>query len=499
MNLEREAKLSVGPLFRMPDLSGSLEGVQAKGAGTQRFVTSYHDTSDLRLARWGVSLRYRTGEGWTVKLPSSPGGGGDPRMLTRREHTFEAGPGRPPAGAVDLVRAYIRTAPVSLALRLQTLRRKIDLVDGDDSKIAEVVDDEVSVLDGRRVVGRFRELEIELAADGNEVILPALIDRLEAAGAKSSGGSPKHVQALQPRSTEPPDVSPPGISRKATVDEVVRSALSASVVQLIAHDAVVRVGEDPEGVHQARVATRRLRSDLRTFRPFLDPDRDAELRRELGWLGDELGVVRDLDVLGQRLRAHVASLPDEDADAGPKLLDRLRVQREEARAALLSAMREDRYALLLDALVEAATERVVLAEHAGRRASDFLTVIMEGPWQHLVRTCEGLGTHAADAELHEARIRAKRVRYAAEAMLPVSPKRARKFADRAADLQQILGEHQDAVVAAAWLRSQGAGTTPRVAFSAGELAGVEGTVARKARKRWLAAWRALSDEALRYW
>jgi CHAD domain-containing protein len=499
VNLEREAKLSVGPLFRMPDLTGSPEGVEARGIGTQRFVTSYHDTPDLRLARWGVSLRYRTGEGWTVKLPRSSEVNGEGPILVREEHTFEAGPGKPPPAAIDLVRAYVRTSPVSLAVRLQTLRRRIELIADEDVKVAEVVDDEVSVLDGRRVVGRFRELEVELGPEGDREALRSVVRRLEQAGAEPSPGAPKHVQALQPRSTQPPEVFPPRIGRKATVEEVVRTALSASVARLIANDAAVRLGEDPEGVHQARVATRRLRSDLRTFRSFLDRDRDGDLRGELEWLGAELGVVRDLDVLGQRLRAHAASLPDEDAGLAPKLLDRLRVQREEARAALLSAMREDRYVRLLDSVVAAATEPAVLDDHAGKRGSDFLSEIMNGPWQHLSRTCQDLGPNAADSELHEARIRAKRVRYAAEAMLPVSPKRAGTFAARAADLQEILGEHQDAVVAAAWLRSQGSGTTPRVAFSAGELAAVQGRAADKARRRWPRAWRALSDEKLRYW
>src|SRR4029453_363408 len=108
VNLEREVKLSVGPLFRLPDLSGIGEGVRARDEGPQRFVTSYHDTDDLRLARWGASLRYRTGEGWTVKLPQPNGPLQELGAIVRQEHTFEAGPGRPPAKALDLVRAFVR-------------------------------------------------------------------------------------------------------------------------------------------------------------------------------------------------------------------------------------------------------------------------------------------------------------------------------------------------------------------------------------------------------
>ena len=174
--------------------------------------------------------------------------------------------------------------------------------------------------------------------------------------------------------------------------EIVRAALSASAARLIRSDPVVRLDQDPEGVHQARVATRRLRSDLRTFRSLLDPDWDADLRRELGWLADELGPVRDLDVLGQRLREQVAGLPDGDAGSAPKLLERLRVQREEARAELLSAMREDRYAALLDRVVAAAAAPALLQEVSERRARDVLDELMSGPWRHLELACRGAGT-----------------------------------------------------------------------------------------------------------
>ncbi len=499
MNLEREVKLSVGPMFRLPDLSDVEDGIRPHDDGAQRFVTSYHDTPDLRLARWGASLRYRTGEGWTVKLPQPDGPLHDLGVIVRQEHVFEAGPGKAPAQALDLVRAFVRSEPVSLSVRLQTLRRRTGLIDAADTRVAEVVDDEVSVLDGRRVVARFRELEVELAADGDDRVLRSAVGRLQKEGAEPTAPVPKHVRALQPRSTQPPDARPIDIDRDASVQEMVSAALSASAARLIRSDPVVRLDQDPEGVHQARVATRRLRSDLRTFRSLLDPDWDADLRRELGWLADELGPVRDLDVLGQRLREQVAVLPDGDAGSVPKLLERLRVQREEARAELLSAMREDRYAALLDRVVAAAAAPALLQEVSERRAREVLDELMSGPWRHLELACQSLGPASVDAEVHQARIRTKRVRYASEALLPVAPKRAKAFAKRAAVLQDVLGSHQDAVVATAWLREQAVGTTARAAFAAGELAGAEARAQSKARKRWPRAWADLSDPKRRFW
>src|SRR6266508_4165576 len=90
---EREVKLGAGPAFHLPDLNGVVDGVTVTPPEAVRLETVYYDTPDLRLARWGVSLRHRAGEGWTLKLPTSPAdrrgeqGGGNP-LLERNEITF---------------------------------------------------------------------------------------------------------------------------------------------------------------------------------------------------------------------------------------------------------------------------------------------------------------------------------------------------------------------------------------------------------------------------
>ena len=495
MTVEREVKLAVGPMFQIPDLEEVVPGAVALDEGSARFMASYYDTPDLRLARWGCALRYRTGEGWTVKLPVSVVEG----RFDRDERSFAAGPGRPPEGAVDLVRAYVRTAPVRLAVRLQTVRHRVGIEIDGDGRVAEVVDDEVSVLDGRRVAGRFREVEVELSPDADDGLLDAIVARLDAGGAEPRSKVPKFVRALLPRSGEAPEVCTVEPGRKAAVLDVVRASIAGSAERMLRHDAGVRLGEDPEAVHQARVATRRLRSDLRTYRALLDPEWVLALRTELGWLGSELGTVRDLDVLGERLRGRIRSLPDDDVEAAPKLLDRVRTERDAARADLMSGMREPRYLSLLDRVVAAAAEPAVLPELAHRPAVEVMGELMEGPWRHLERICRELGPASADGELHQARIRAKRVRYAAEAMIPIYGKPARRFARRAEALQTVLGEHQDAVMAIAWLRTQAGGTASRGAFVAGELAGVEHHAQTQSREAWPEAWKALRPKKYRFW
>ena len=496
MTLEREAKLAVDPGFRMPDLAEPGEGLRGVPGDTDRIVSIYHDTDDLRLVRWGASLRYRPAEGWTVKLPQAV----DDSVMVRQEYIFEGGPARVPDDAVDLVRGLVRGGVLKPVARLQTLRHRTAITHVKGGRpLAEVVFDEVSVLQGRRVVERFREVEVELADEAEDSVMAPILAPLIDAGARASEPVPKIVRALGMRAAAAPDVMVPATGRSSTVTELVRSALSASAERLIAHDAVVRLGNDPEGVHQARVAARRLRSDLRSLRSMLDPGWRDELRGELGWLGGELGMVRDLDVLGARLREHAASLLDEDERSVNRLLDRLRVRREAARAELLSTMREPRYTNLLDALVDAAARPRVLDDVSDASATDVMGVVMEAPWGHLKKLCDGLGPRSADGELHEARIRAKRVRYAAEALAPVFGKPAGRFARRAEALQTVLGNHQDAVVALGWLRQQGEGASPRVAFTAGVLAGVEAAAREGARQAWPEVWRELRRKRLRFW
>ena len=494
MSLEREVKLHVPPGFALPDLSA--EDLSASVGEPRKVLAVYHDTEDLAIVRWGCSLRHREGEGWTVKLPTS----GDGEVLIRGEHDFPAAQGagtrRPPEEALDLVRAYVRGRPVAPVVRLQTQRRTVELSDLLGRPAVIVTDDEVSVMQGRRVASRFREVEVELSPGAPDEMLQPVVDRLLEAGAGPVDNVPKLRRALGPRADASPDVLVPELGEEAVVAEVVRRALAASVVRLLRHDAGVRLGGDPEDVHQARVATRRLRSDLRTFRDVLEPDWAGPLRDELCWLGGELGAVRDAEVLRDRLRGHEALLPAQDRPAAEDLFGDLERRRDEARAHLLEAIRTPRYDALLETLVGAANGPGVAEDVAGRPAAEVLRPALQGPWKHLAGAIASILEDPRDENLHAARIRAKRARYAAEAVAPVFGKRARAFALAAAGLQDVLGAHQDAVVAGAWLREAGARAH---AFVAGELAALETREALEAREAWPPAWKALSRKRLRFW
>jgi CHAD domain-containing protein len=488
---EREVKLQAAPGFHLPDLNEVVVGVTAGPMEEGRQETVYFDTPDLRLARWGLSLRHRGGEGWTLKLPPSREGA----LLSRGELTFEGPPRTPPHEAVDLLRAYVRGTPLAAVARLSTWRRRVPLFDSQGRRLAEVVDDEVTVLNGRRVAARFREVEVELDHHGDEILQP-LLWRLRAAGAGFADPIPKHVRALGPVALEPPEVAPRPLQPDPTAADVVTNALAASVAAILRHDSGIRLGGDPEDVHQARVGTRRLRSNLRTFRPLVVAEWADGLRDEVGWLADELGAVRDREVLLERLQGHAARLGAVDRRPAEALTRQMETSIQDARAALLQALRSQRYVDLLERLVEAANHPQ-LTEAASLPAREILPGLARKPWRDLRRAVTALGEAPEDDALHACRILAKRARYAAEAVAPAAGSDAERFAKAAANLQTVLGDHQDSVTAQAWLRAH-AGSGRR-AFVAGEMAALELTLAERARAEWPAAWRKLDQRRLRAW
>ena len=207
----------------------------------------------------------------------------------------------------------MRTARLVPSVRMRTLRRPVELHDSDGSRLAELVDDEVQVLDGRRIQARFRELEVELDDSADAGLLSEVVDRLLEAGAVAGEPTPKYLRALggRDRALEP-EVVQPEVGPDASVEELLRHDLAAGTLRLFRHEAGVRIGEDPEAVHQARVATRRIRSTLRTFSKLLDEEWTDRLRDDLKWLANLLGEVRDTDVLLERFSGHLAELAAED-------------------------------------------------------------------------------------------------------------------------------------------------------------------------------------------
>jgi len=489
--LEREVKLAAPPAFALPDLEDLAAAVETSPVDEQRLETVYYDTPDLRLARWGANIRIRQGEGWTLKLPWTSEG----PALTRRELEFPGDASRPPDAAVALVIAYVRRATLVPVASLSTLRRRVQLKNREGTLLAEVVDDDVSVIQGLRVQNRFREVEVELKDQSAERLLDPILARLRGAGAADEDQASKLVRALGSRATAVPEVEPAAVTASSTAGELVRHAIAVSVASLMRHDPGVRLGDDPEDVHRARVATRRLRSQLRTFRTLLDTEWANALREDLRWLGGGLGSVRDRQVMAQRVRSRTSALAEDDVLTVANLAAELQAESEEARGRLVLDMRSDRYIDLIERLVEASRAPALTAE-AQQRAAVVVPALARRDWKQLRKGIAALADQPPDAALHRIRILAKRVRYAAEAAEPIAGKIAGRCADAAAALQDVLGDHQDSVTAQQWLREAGRG--PR-AFVAGELTALERETAAQDRAAWHNVWKKLDRKRLRRW
>ena len=286
--------------------------------------------------------------------------------------------------------------------------------------------------------------------------------------------------------------------REVTVSEVVRRAITQAYERLVVHESELGRGDDPESVHQARVATRRLRSDLRTFEKFVDAQWAADLRGELRWLGSELGAVRDIEVQRDRLRAHATRLPPAEAEAARRVVRRLDADRAAARSDLLVALRQDRYTQLRADLATAAAQPAYNSAALGP-AADALAPIVQGRWKKVRRAVRKLGDNPSDEALHSTRVRAKQCRYAAEACEPAFGKPARRLARAMAKVQDVLGEHHDAVVATAWLAKTAHECSPAEAYAIGMLAQIEREAAAAARAEFPAVWRRADTKAVRGW
>lgn len=498
--IEREIKLAAGVGVTLPDLADAAPGVTIGPRSVVQLDAVYYDTPTLALARWGVTLRSRGGEAgpaWTLKLPIST----TDSEVSRNELTFDAPAGPVPASVRQVVRAYTRSQALGPVVRLQTTRTEF-AVELDGQPVAKVCDDTVVVDGTADPIDPFREVEVEMVADTSAPeAIDAIIARLRRAGCRDDEPPmPKALRALGSRAFEPPDVVVPKIDKRATVAQLVRHCLAKSVSQLIDQHARVCVGGDPEALHQFRVAARRLRSDLRTFAPLLDRDWTKWLRDELGWLGSEVGSGRDADVLAERLRSQLARLPDTDAKAAGNLLQRLADTRSAAFEHVLATLADERYVALLDALIDAARQPHFTPKRsvADSRARSIVVALARKPWRRLCRAVDDLEADSPDSAFHAIRILSKRARYAADAVVPMYGKPARRFAEALGDVQEVLGRYQDTTVAETWLRDA-AKALPSTRLVAGELIALERDDRIVLRAKFWKVWKKASRRRLRSW
>ncbi|MEV4623176.1 CYTH and CHAD domain-containing protein [Asanoa sp. NPDC049573] len=486
--VERERKFESPDGFRVPDLVG--DGIAAVDEPALLTLdATYYDTPELRLTRGALALRRRTGgsdAGWHLKVGAAGG--------ARTEHQRALTSGTtPPRDLMRLVRAAARGAPVEPVARIETRRREWRLHGPDGVVLATMADDTVvghDLVDGRRVA--WHEIEVELV-DGGDDVLDSVERRLRRAGARP--GSPAKIQrVLGDRLREVTAIDVGAATPVFAYAAAVRD-------DLVAHDPAARDG-DVDGVHDMRVAVRRLRSTFRTFRALWDQGRVDAARDELKWLGEQLGGVRDAQVMGPRLAKAVRREPDELV-LGPVAAD-VRGHFAATEAAALTRLRRAlssaRYVRLLstlDELIEATPATEVSPRWVDRRI------------HKAVRRADGLldtaldrqrapGAADDDPALHEARKAYKRGRYAVEVRKLDGAKKAKRLVRGLKGLQDLLGDHQDSVVTRQVLRDLAVRAKPN-SFTYGVLYGEQAAHGRALVRKLPAAQARARKGKLRRW
>lgn len=448
----------------LPDLTGvgGVAGVLDKGV--VELDATYYDTPDERLAATGVTLRRRTGgsdAGWHLKFPVAPG---------VRDEIRAPLSDAVPADLTALLRSRVRDAELRPVVRLRSVRDVRHLLDADGRLLAEASVDAVTAerLTGEGGLAQWTEIEVELADGGDPAFLDLVDKRLRKADVRPSKSPSKLARALT-------ETAPKGkkgrrrreAARPVTAGDHVLAYIRAQRDLIVELDPAVRRDVE-DSVHQLRVATRRARSVLRAYRALFDRTVTEPIGAELKWLAGELGVDRDREVLAERLAADLGELPDTLVD-GP-VADRLHAwsegRRGGSRPHLIGVLDSARHLALLDSL-DALLADPPLTKAAGRKPSKAIAKAVRkesrrvsGLIEQAIDTPPGKDR---DVAVHEARKKAKRTRYTAEAATPALGHPAAALAKSMKSLTQLLGDHQDSVMARLALRELSA-----VAHAAGE-------------------------------
>jgi CHAD domain-containing protein len=499
---EVERTYDVDSTTVLPTMVG-VEGVARVGQAVELELEAvYFDTVGLDLARRGVTVRRRTGgadAGWHLKLP----GVGDARIELRRPlgRATRAVPGP----LVEPVRALVRARQLVPVARIATRRLEHALLDAGDAVLARVCDDHVRTEQlhvGDRL-DEWREWEVELVA-GDEHFLDRVEEVLRAAGAERAQATSKLARTLADHLPPAPSPMRKKALRRSTAGVAVTQMVARQVDRLLERDRRVRAGEDGS-VHKMRIAARRLRSALKTYGPLFEDTAATDwLGQELRWLGQSLGPARDAQVLRERLVELVAAEPDHLV-LGPVAAlidDDLRSAARDAREATLAALGNERYYRLLDGLDELVGAPAFTAE-ARKPARKVFPRLLHRDAKRFRRSAKQVRRTGSreehDVALHDARKKAKRLRYAAESMTPVLGKQADELGASVKAIQRVLGQFQDTVMSRRFLRDHGARAhvEGHNGFTYGRLHMREEARAEGAVREFEEAWKRLSLKDLR--
>jgi triphosphatase len=482
-------------------------------ARTTKLRSVYFDTPDRRLAGAGVALRLRqSGRDWlqTVKGPATGGSAGGLNERVECEWRLARSPKRPPLDlhklattpyrrAIEKATRHAALAPVFVT---RVERTTVPLRFADQTTAQLSLDRGVVHAGERSGPGVAREpiVEIELELESGDAtrlfdLALELSDDLPIA-VETRSKAARGYDLVAPRRASAVTAEAVSVPKDATAADAIAAVIRNCLRQVEANADGVRVGDDPEWVHQMRVGVRRLRCGLALLRRAVAPEVLQPLQAELRWLAGVLGRVRDLDVFALDTLTAIASATQRidaagDATAAPiDVLDsRTRKLAAEARNQARAAIDSPRFAQLLLATGRLASS-LPLGMQAGtpegtllsQPARVFAVERLKRRHRKLHRAGDGLDGTAS--QRHEVRIQAKKMRYASEFFAPLFPaKRARGYRKALATLQQVLGATNDAAVATT-LASELAPDSPSASLVAGWAGAQADTQDRQLKRAW---------------
>ncbi len=428
--------------------------VEAQPERTQR--DEYWDTEGWLIWRAGFACRVRR-YGETAELTIKGLSGGEANLRRRFELNepldglggLDGALAEPSGPASALLGTLAGPHTLQPVAALTTHRAPLTLsLDG--ARLGEIALDRTTVGEGWRAHELLR-VEVDVDPDlldraepfvralrDGAALRPALSGKLAAALA-AAGASP---------GWEPRPLGPMAINRGSALGEAAFAILRRDFLRLIEHEPVARLGEDREGVHQMRVAARRLRAALETFRAALPPEL-VDQRRELRWLGRSLSDMRDLDVQRERFSRAAPLIGRKAAAAINAIFEERHAQ---AREGALTTLNTERYVKFAEAM--SALLRDGPADGRGEEPAIAAAPTIIADLRRTVRRAgDAIDGASPNSAYHVLRIKVKKLRYVVEFFAPLYGEPADAYHRQLTRLQTLLGDHQDAVVAEAFYRA----------------------------------------------
>ena len=508
---EIEAKFLLQSPEQLDEVIGACKGLGygvAEGP-TELIVDRYFDTPDWDIFRAGWAYRCRQrGRRQTLSLKAVDDSRQQGPVFVRDEVRQPLPDSRRPNGDLpqgpvqERLNPVVNGHPRQELFRVRNRRTLYEVVGKDEEHTSiELAFDRTQILVSEDDAAgmTFLELELELKA-GSDVELQrlagALTERLGLLSAQLS----KFERGLQAAGLEIPAALPEKVRRLTREDGILDLAyehLGRQLAVLKLQQPRAWEGLNPKGVHQMRIAIRRIRAALRMLRDLLPDDRVAYFNSELRWLAQALGGVRDADVYDENFHHYLDVLPARDVKALAPYEQHLTRVRQQARAELVGALNSARYeALIADFGAFVAAGPAVGA----RRRFGTLTIgaaadsYVEAAIRKMLKRGRRVRRHPSPEKLHRLRIEGKRVRYTLEYFGQFYPDRLKGPLRALRDLQNVLGEHQDACTACERLQAYADSVplTPearRELLALGRLVQSQEQHGAEARARFAKAWR----------